>query len=208
MVNSFSGAMLAGGQSRRMGQDKSRMEIHIPGQGRTTSGDAVLTELDMVCEDVMIVGGESLYPDRHSHYLDTFHGGGVLSGIHSALSYASYEYVFITGCDMPFLDVNTISAMFALASGFDVTVPIVDGRAETLHAVYRVSCIEPIRHALNSGKRRVVEFFPAVHVREISENDFKAINPSGHSNRNINSPRDVEQAIADRLLQGNEGSRS
>lgn len=201
MTNAFSGAMLAGGQSRRMGQDKSRMKIILPGRGPTTIGDVVLTTLALACEDVIIIGGESRFPDGRPHYPDTFHGGGTLSGIHSALTHASHDYVFVTGCDMPFLDVNTISAMFALASGFDVTVPIVNGRAETLHSVYRVSCIEAIAHVLNSGKRRVIEFFPNVHVREIPENEFQAINPSGNSNRNINTPRDVEQAIADLLLE-------
>ena len=201
MTNSFSGAMLAGGQSRRMGQDKSRMMINVPGRGQTTIGDAVLTALDVVCEDVIIVGGESRFPGGRPHYPDTFQGEGTLSGIHSALTHASHDYVFVTGCDMPFLDVDTISAMFALASGFDVTIPIVDGRAETLHSVYRVSCIESIAHVLNSGKRRVIEFFPSVHVREISESEFQAINPSGNSNRNINTPGDVKRAIADLLLE-------
>ena len=189
--------MLAGGQSRRMGQDKARMAIEFPGLGDTTVGRVVLNALASVCEEVLVIGGQPLSGQEQAHRPDAFPDGGALAGVYSALHHATHDYVFVAGCDMPFLNTHTIAAMLDLATGYDVTVPIIDGRAETLHAVYRTSCAAPALRVLESGRRRIIEFFPEVRVRELSPAEFSAIDSTGHSTRNINTPEDFASAAAD-----------
>lgn len=191
------GAMLAGGQSRRMGQDKALMTIAMPGLGETTVGQVVLNSLASVCREVIQIGGQPPPSDAHAHHPDAFPDGGALAGVYTALHRATHDYVFVAGCDMPFLDPRAIAAMLDLATGYDVTLPLVDGRAQTLHAVYRTACTAPALRALESGRWRIVAFFSEVSVRELSPSEFAAIDPSGRSTRNVNTPEEFARAAAD-----------
>lgn len=195
-LHAATGVMLAGGQSRRMGQDKSRMAIDVPDLGETTVGQIVLNALGSVCQEVLHIGGQPLGDDLYAHHPDAFPDGGALAGVYTALHHATHDYVFIAGCDMPFLDPRAIAAMLDLATDYDVTLPIVDGRAQTLHSVYRASCAAAALRALESGRRRIIAFFPDVRVRELSPSEFAAIDPTGRSTRNVNTPEEFARAAA------------
>jgi molybdopterin-guanine dinucleotide biosynthesis protein A len=47
------------------------------------------------------------------------------------------------------------------------------GFYEALHAVYSVRCVEPIARLLAEGPRRVIDFFPRVRVREVTEDEVR-----------------------------------
>ena len=191
------GAMLAGGQSRRMGADKARMKIEIPDRDESTIGRLVLDSLTAAFQEVLVIGGAAMPGPGWRQYADAFPEGGALGGVYTALRRASHEYVFVAACDMPFLSPRAAAAMLDLAIGFDVTIPIVDGKPQTLHAVYRTTCIEPVLAVLESGGRRVIDFYPEVSVRELQAEEFQRLDPGGQSARNINTPDDLARARAD-----------
>jgi molybdenum cofactor guanylyltransferase len=96
-VMTFSGAVLAGGKSQRFGQNKAlypyrnKPLIHW-----------VLESLNQASERFVIAHQDlglrvPVYPDLKT-------GFDSLSGIHSALSHANYDWVAIAACDLPFLN--------------------------------------------------------------------------------------------------------
>ncbi len=188
------GAMLAGGQSRRMGTDKAGLEIVSREHGVTTISRLVLRALGEILPEVLVIGGEPLPGEGWRQCADLFPGGGALGGIYTALEQASHEYVFVAACDMPFLSPAAAAALLDLAAGHDVTVPVLDGRAQTLHAVYRKTCAAPALAVLESGRRRIVDFYPEMDVREVPAAEFARLDPGGRSTRNINTPEDLARA--------------
>jgi molybdopterin-guanine dinucleotide biosynthesis protein A len=95
------GAALAGGQSRRMGQDKAALAI-----GGQPLLARVVARLQMVTPQVRVIGaveraalvpGVPVVPDLRP-------GCGPLGGIYTALRTTSAPYVLVVGCDMPFLN--------------------------------------------------------------------------------------------------------
>jgi len=92
------GAVLAGGGSRRMGQDKAVMEL----AGQTLMERAVGV-LETVLEEVIVVAPRrrryadlkvALVPDIRPNL-------GPLGGIHTALDHGAGRPVFVLACDMP-----------------------------------------------------------------------------------------------------------
>ncbi len=92
----FSGAVLAGGQSSRFGENKALFVYH-----KKPLIQWVLESLSQA-SDRFIIANQSLDLDVPI-YADLKEGLGSLSGIHTALSYAKHDWVAIAACDLPFL---------------------------------------------------------------------------------------------------------
>jgi len=144
--------ILAGGRSSRLGTDKALLEI----DGRAMAAQ-VAERVSKVCETVAIVGD----PDRYSCLglsvvPDSYPGQGPLAGIEAGLGATTADLNLIVACDMPALDAGILEELFAV--GADCAIPqYSDGKSEPLCAVYRRRCHAPIRDALESGVRRVID---------------------------------------------------
>ncbi|MBC8084659.1 MAG: NTP transferase domain-containing protein [Hymenobacter sp.] len=103
------GLVLAGGQSQRMGQDKSRLTYH--GQQEQRAHTAAL--LAPFCEDVFV----SCRPDQVAELQaaglaplpDTFLGLGPMSGLLSAFQQDPAAAWLVVACDLPFLSATTLT---------------------------------------------------------------------------------------------------
>jgi len=92
----FSGAVLAGGQSRRFGQDKAL----YPYRGKPLLA-WVLEGLAEASERFVVANRP--YPIDALVYPDLWPGGGTMSGLHTALAQACHPWVAVAACDQPFL---------------------------------------------------------------------------------------------------------
>jgi molybdopterin-guanine dinucleotide biosynthesis protein A len=193
------GVVLAGGQSRRMGQSKAALMI---------SGEPLLrritARLHSVVPEVLVIGpaelgelipGVNLVPDLHP-------GVGPLGGIEAALLAMTGELAFVTACDMPFLNPNLVAAMLdyfpAANSEADIVALARAGaHLEHLHAVYRrATCLGPISDLITEHDYALHHLFSRLHV-EVFPSDIAArIDPRGLSTRNINTPTEWLDAIA------------
>src|SRR5919108_2948434 len=95
------GIILAGGQSRRMGQDKALMAL----RGRTLI-QRVMDALAPICDELILVTNT---PDPYAHLAlrmipDAFPGAGSLGGLYSGLAAMIAEQAIAVACDMPFLN--------------------------------------------------------------------------------------------------------
>ena len=201
-----SGAMLAGGQSSRMGMDKASIVL-VPGGLRL--GDLVLARLGNVADDVMVVAPEREGYERFAGRLvDERHpGAGGLGGIASALHAARHEWCLVVGCDLPFLSSAVLRRMVELAGDHvDVIIPRLPGESrqggrmvmQTLTAVYSRRCLPPIERQLAAGEGQIVRFFPEVAVQTIDVDDLRRFDPGLRSFVGLNTPEALARARAER----------
>ncbi len=183
-------AVLAGGQSHRMGRDKA----FLPVGGRPVI-ERVIERVAPLSDDVLLIANAHA-PYRHlSARLvgDVYLGKGSLGGIYTALQAARYNHCLVFACDMPFLDVGLLRYLIGLAPGYDVVIPRVEEFPETLHAVYGKRCLEPTQRRLLAGQLKIVGFFDEVRVRYVERDDVARFDPQFRSFMNMNTPADWER---------------
>jgi molybdopterin-guanine dinucleotide biosynthesis protein A len=193
--------ILAGGQSRRMGRDKTLLAV----DGEPLVHRAVRI-LGVLSDDLIIVANdvERYQPLALSARFvpDERPGVGALMGIYSGLRAAHYPQALIVACDMPFLNSPLLNYMLTQSDGYDVVIPRVGGLLEPLHAIYGKSCLPFIRDLLDKSQRKIIAFFDEVRVRYIEEPEIDQFDPKHLSFVNVNRFEDWEMV---RRLLGQEG---
>ena len=189
----ISAIVLAGGQSRRMGRDKALIEF----QGRPLIVHVIDT-LRELTNEIMVVANRS---ESHGAWgarivPDYDPPCGPLGGIAAGLRAAQHDLAIVVACDMPFLNVQLLRYLLDAAADYDAVVPQTGADFEPLHAVYRRTCYLPIVQRLANGQRRVISFFEDVRLRTVPEAEWRAIDPTGRSVSNLNTPGDVAAAAA------------
>ena len=164
-MTSVAGAVLAGGASTRMGRPKAFIEI----DGRTLLDRAVAAMHGADIDDVIVVGGDRAVIEAAGHRFvaDAHPGEGPLGGIVAALGATEAEIVVILACDL--LHASSIavrSLVGALGTG-DVAVPVVEGRAQWLHAAWRRSALPTLKAAFTAGERAPRRALAGLSVVEV-----------------------------------------
>ena len=184
-------AVLVGGKSRRYGRNKA-LEIF---QGERLI-DRQLRKVQSLFTEVLVITNE---PGDYLHLevtllRDVIPGLGPLGGIYTGLLFAQGKSVFVTACDMPFLQPAVVKHMVQLSRNNDVVVPQKREGLEPLHAIYSARCLPHIKKMLEGGKFQVVSFFPAVKVCRLSQEELQKLDPHELSFFNINTPGDMDRA--------------
>ena len=197
--------ILAGGPSRRMGQDKAWLDF----------GGVALVE--HVVRRVLPLADELIFstnqPDRFAplrrrwpvptHLVaDQTTGIGPLAGIASGLGIAGHDLVLVLAVDMPCVQPALLAHMASLAADYQAVVPKVPGSrsrelaAEPLHAFYRRGCLAAITAHLKAGHRRVISFLPDVRTRWVFPEEIAQFDPHFTSFRNLNTTEEWERATS------------
>lgn len=176
-----SAVVLAGGQSRRMGSDKSLLTI---------DGEPLIAR---ICRQIAPHFSELMISSNTPETVaflgypvvtDPTPHCGPLMGIASAISHAQEELLFVLGCDIPDIDLSFVRSLFTLAQTADAVVPVsADGRPDPLFAFYRRTVLPAARAALQNGQRRVIAMLDGL----------KVVHPpmAARNYANLNTPEDV-----------------
>ena len=130
------GVILAGGQSRRMGQNKALMFL-----GNDPLIVHVVRQMELVTTELLLITNE---PDLYAAlempmYEDIQPDMGALGGLHTGLTYATNSTVLCVGCDMPLLQPNLLSHLTTLLGDYDAVVPCVESSGP-VYASYFKPC--------------------------------------------------------------------
>lgn len=161
-MNQTSGIVVAGGQSRRMGDiEKTVMDVAgIPLIRRVAnrlleSTDELIVNCRAAQREGIAAALEGLDPQ---FAIDEVPDQGPVAGMKTGLEAAETEYSAIVAGDMPLLDPNLITYLFKRADGHDVAVPRPGEWFEPLHAVYRTSrTVDACERALQRENPRIME---------------------------------------------------
>jgi len=186
-IGGVTGVILAGGESRRMGSDKSLLPI----RGARFIDHIYRCLSELFDEIIIVTNSPSLYDGIPcSKVPDIYYAQGSLAGIHSGLCHARNERVFVVACDMPFVDSAVVRHICSRANEGDVVIPVGEQGVEPLHALYGKDCLSAMEEVLDAGRKRIVDFFPHVKVVGIGAREWAAIDPGGRSFCNINTPQE------------------
>lgn len=193
MITDVTGVLLAGGKSRRMGEDKRFILV-----GQQTLFDrscAVLRELfEQVC--VVIAQDSPALQAEVPVVRDLMPDYGSLGGLYTGLRLAKTQHIFLAACDMPFLNPIVIRHMVQLKDSADIVISRWGTRLQPTHAVYGRNCLPVIEEMMTLQNRKIHSMIghPALRVCVVPEAEIRQIDHDGRSMFNINTPSDLEQA--------------
>ncbi|GGG91551.1 molybdenum cofactor guanylyltransferase [Silvibacterium dinghuense] len=151
------GFVLAGGQSRRMGQDKAL----LPWQGRALIEHS-LAKFEAMGISAQILGSRPDLAAFAPIIPDRFPGHGPLGGIESALAGTDAELNLFLAVDVPCVPVDFLKWLVERAemTRAGATIPSAGGRLHPLCAVYHRGLHPYLRTALEAGDAKVQHVIP------------------------------------------------
>lgn len=179
--------VLAGGGSRRMGTDKTRLSLagrtlldHILSRARGRFGEILVSVPPNGPGKVL--GFPSVLDERN--------GFGPMEGIRRGLEIASHTTCFILACDIPEIDFCLVERLLRKIDPFDIAVPVSpDGTVEPLFGAYRNSVKTDVERLLAEGRRSVLELFDICRTAYVPlAAEEKLIN--------LNTPEDVHRYLS------------
>lgn len=190
-------ALLAGGQSRRMGADKAFLDA-----GGAPMIERVITAIKPEVRDLVIVANDLERFEKYglSVYQDVIKGMGPLSGLYTAFEKTGADEVFLIACDLPLLSGKIVRLILSRAAGTaaDAVIPVVGGVEQGLLAIYRRPAIEKFRSRIEAASIQFDEFRNGLEREYIGEGELREVEPDLRSFTNVNTPEDL--AEVSRLL--------
>ena len=190
----FTGAVLTGGASRRMGADKALLDV---GDGPMASIVASALR-DAGATEVLAIGGDvsaltqlrcfdRVIPDAHP-------GEGPLDGIITALAAALDDVVVVLACDTPEIESFTPERLAGALQGGegDLAMAVVEGRRQPLTAAWRASvCRERLLESFTMGERAPRRALGGLQVIELHDLPSTAV-------ADLDRPEDLDRYAARR----------
>ena len=199
-----SGIILAGGRSRRLGEDKRALRLW--GENAPTLLERTCAVLAPLCAELIVVLNDPEAWSGLSARLvrDSLPDGGALGGLYSGLLDAQRDHCLVVAADMPFLNADLLRAMLAYPPTYQALVPrrAQSGTTrnqsafEPLHAIYRRDCHVLLGELLRRGERRMAAFIEQLNAVFIEEAVLTRYDPHGYAFLNLNTPEDVARARA------------
>jgi molybdopterin-guanine dinucleotide biosynthesis protein A len=180
-------AVLAGGDSTRMGSDKAAVLV-----GGSTMLDIVLETAGVIGDPVVI--GRSVAPEGVPAVPDEREGSrGPLTGLETALKLHPDRVVVLIAVDHPFVRADTIEHL--LATEGDAVIPFHEGWQQVTCAVYRPAFLAAATAVLDSGCRSIITALDMVDATLVGEDEWRAWGEDGRSWFSVDSPDRLDEGL-------------
>ena len=198
MITDCTAIVLAGGDSRRMGNDKANLRL-----GEQTLLQCVIVTMQQVFPSVVVSVREPRSGidlpqicDERTNTDVGVPGGGPLAGLVSSLGRITTPWAFVVACDMPFIEPALVEWLGRFRSKCQVVVPVVQGHPQPLAAFYAASCLASLRESLAMHDKSLRGALQALDVRYIDEAGMLDMDPRLRSFVDLDTPQDVEKALS------------
>lgn len=192
ITNQVSGIILAGGKNLRMGTNKAFLEI-----GGIRLIDRILHIYRQLFNEIIIVTND---PGAYTEFgdaaivTDIYKGKGPLGGIFTGLFHSGNPCIFVSACDLPYLNTGFILHLSGLAKQQDVVVPETPDGLQPLCAVYSRNCLPVIKRQIERDKLKITGFFRDVRLLTVGPDEIRRFDPEGLLFQNVNTPSDLQSA--------------
>ena len=165
----FSGIVLNGGRSSRMGEPKGEMEF----LGRRLMEGPLEALRESGASEVIVVGGDrpNWLGSDVSYEADKHPGEGPLGGIITALTVSHEQNIMALSNDLMNIDVSTIQEILSHASEPNIIVPVVGGHRQVLVTLWHASVLPALCEAYDAGIRSLQTALDRLDVKEVHELD-------------------------------------
>jgi len=177
---SFSGIVLNGGRSSRMGIPKGEMDF----LGRPLIERSIDALVEAGASEVIIVGGKPFVANAKGvrSVEDVYPDEGPLGGLITGLLNARMDQAVVLSNDLMSIDGSTIRRILDFGQLADLAIPMAGGVPQVLTALWKVSCLKVLESAFKSGSRSLKSVIRNLDVVEILElDDAKFVNANTQS---------------------------
>ncbi|PYL12773.1 MAG: hypothetical protein DMF43_07370 [Verrucomicrobia bacterium] len=174
----ISAVLLAGGESRRMGEDKATLLFH--GKPLWQIQLELLRKLDPAEIFVSARTDPAWRPDDVQFVADDSPSRGPLSGLAASLNLMRGTHLLALAIDMPFMSESYLRSLCLEIEPGRGVLPKIDNRAEPLAAIY--------------PREAGIDFLQTLTSRLVRAGKLRAISVSDKAReffRNVNQPADV-----------------
>ena len=181
--------ILAGGDSRRMGQDKAALVL----DGKTLL-QRVTATMQSIFPKVIVSVRQPRSGVELPQVCDEHVSSGPLAGLIAGLVQADTPWVFAVACDMPFVTADVVTHLAALRNGHQAVVPVVGGYNQPLAAFYAASALDVMRASLATGDKSLRGALEKLKVRYVGEAELRECDPQLRSFFDLDTPQDLDAA--------------
>lgn len=188
----MTGLILAGGKSKRMGEDKALLKINTK-----TFVQEILEVFGSIFPEIIIISDNPhIYEGASIKVVpDIIWDKGPLGGLYTGLQLAKYHHCVIAACDMPFIN-KEVTRYMAELQGYQALVPYIKGRYQPLFAAYSKDCLPAIKARIQGGNLRMIDFIKGIDARILYEQELLPFDPDLRSFININTPQEYGELIS------------
>ena len=183
--------ILAGGESRRFGEDKILFKI-----GKKRTVDYVIETAKKVCDRVaLVVKDKEKFKDLGVEvFEDLLPERSPIVGILTALKVSESPKVLILGGDMPLVKEEVLRI---LVREFEepATLFKVNGKLQTLLGVYSKGVANLMEDYVRKGGRSIVGFLESISFKTLDEKRLKDADPELLSFTNLNTKKDLNVVL-------------
>lgn len=188
----ITGVILAGGQSRRMGFNKAKAEMH-----GASMLIRMIDKLKEVTPAIVISSGTLTYPNiPYPQIFDEYSQCGPLGGIYSVLKVSSTSLNLVVSCDIPLVSIPLLKYIVDSATKNDslITVPVDhEGQLQMMCAVYRKETLPFLEQQIDSQMFKMKNLLDLVSVNYINISKKHSLYEE-HAFMNVNKPCTLENA--------------
>ncbi len=183
--------ILAGGQSRRFGENKALFKL---GQKRVI--DRIIETAKLVCPTVTVVvkSRETFRSLKVPVVEDLYDFQSPVVCIYTALETAVCESVMILSVDIPLIK-ESVLRLLVKSYREPVTIFRARGKLHPLIGVYSKALNEELREYIESGHRSVMGFLERVDFNVVGEEVVRKVDPELESFLNMNTKDDLREVL-------------
>jgi molybdenum cofactor guanylyltransferase len=194
----WTGAILAGGRSRRLG-GLNKAALELAPSGGASVLDRQLARLRRVVDRTIIIANDAdafraagvpVIPDLRPD-------GGAIGALHTAVHSAQTDRTLVMACDMPFVSEALLAHLVEAGRTVDIAIPRTSRGYEPLCATYSRRTADELRRLVEEKRFKLSDVvrIPGLTIREIGPEELAPFGPEDVLFFNINTPDDYARAI-------------
>ncbi len=163
-MRKFTGVVLAGGKSSRMGEDKGL--ISVEGQAMV---QASINLLKSVTERIIIISNNEVYEQfGYEVFKDILPNKGPMGGILTGLINSNTEDIICLTCDMPYLTDAVIDKLITYSEEGSPTIIQYKDRLQPLVGIYNRALIPQIQSDIENDKLKILKLLDEIEHQVLS----------------------------------------
>jgi molybdenum cofactor guanylyltransferase len=186
----YTGIILAGGMSRRMGADKGLVMF----KGKPLIQYSI-DVFSAICSEILISSNSGEYANLGYKVVpDIYSGIGPMGGLYSCLKNSANEINLVLSCDMPFVTVEVFDHLLAVRGNSQVCIPWHENeKYEPLCGVYTNAILNEMEVFIKNENYKLPDLFKHISFLPFRISEIDPL-LSNHYFLSINSPSDLEIA--------------
>lgn len=159
----YTGIILAGGKSLRMGQDKGLVLLNE----RPLIAYTIEALKPLVSEILIVANSRGYEGFGHRVIPDIIPDSGPLGGILTGLTHSNSEWNVVLSCDTPFVSTMLFEHLLSNTNGHQAVLPRHEGELEPLAGLYHKSCLEPIEELISTRQLKMRRAVQQLNLKEV-----------------------------------------